>query len=92
VPVLGIEHDRPRTDGTADLAVDGVDDLVSSSYIERAVGVGEVVLDIDHEQRRALAVRRPTPLRHPSLRRNHDFVTKVTRTFGTSRESNTFGA
>ncbi len=59
MPVLGVDDERAAGSGGSDLVVDELDRIVSASDVQRALRVGEVVLNVDDEQR-----GRPVPFSH----------------------------
>ncbi len=50
MPVLGIDDERARCSGAIDLAVDEGNDPLALPDIKAAGGIGEVVLQVGHDQ------------------------------------------
>ena len=56
MPVLGQDDVGAGGSRLRDLAVDGRDDLLAGGHVQAARGVGEVVLDVDDDERHARSI------------------------------------
>src|SRR6187551_118400 len=50
VPVLGVGHHRARVQGRRDQLVDGSRHLLPQGHVETAGRIGEIVLDVHHDE------------------------------------------
>ena len=69
MPVLGVEDGRAGRAGAVDLAIDERHDLLAALDVEAALGVGEIVLNVDDQQRgsRVIGSHRPADSRARNL-------------------------
>ena len=51
VPVLGVDDGGPCLERRGDQRIDGRHDLLATRHVQAARRIGEVVLDIDHDER-----------------------------------------
>lgn len=52
MPIGGVDHVCSRTAGPSDLLVDDGHDRLTIAYVQVAVRIGEIILDIDDNKRR----------------------------------------
>jgi hypothetical protein len=69
MPVLRVDDERLRRERIADLAIDDRNDLLATRHRQAALRIGEVVLDVDHDECR-LAVVSLHDLTLPARRRH----------------------